>query len=80
MEYILKSATSKQVPYTNKQDVYGIDVLIRTGIVGQLYSGFENLDVGFCPIEKTDTVDAIEVKIGDFARAFVTEKYPTTPN
>lgn len=77
MEYILKSATSKQVPYT-KKDVYGIDVLIRTGIVGQTYLGFENLDVGFCPIEKTDTVDAIEVKIGNFARAFVSEKYPKT--
>jgi len=78
MEYILKSATSKQVPYTNRELVYGIDVLIRTGIVGQTYSGFENLDIGFCPVEKTDTVDAIEVKIGDFARAFVSEKYPTT--
>jgi len=78
MEYILKSATSKQVPYTNKQNMYGIDVLIRTGIVGQTYMGFENLDVGFCPIEKTDTVDAIEVKIGDFARNYVKEKYPKT--
>jgi len=78
MEYILKSATSKQVPYTNKEGVYGIDVLIRTGIVNQTYSGFENLDVRFCPIEKTDTVDAIEVKIGNFARGFVLEKYPTT--
>jgi len=79
MEYILKSATSKQVPYT-KKDVYGIDVLIRTGIIGQTYVGFENLDVAFCPLEKTDTVDGIEVKIGNFARAFVIDKYPTTPN
>ena len=78
MEYILKSATSKQVPYTNKQNVYGIDVLITTGIVGQTYEGFKNINVGFCPIEKIDTVDDIEVKIGNFARAFVSEKYPTT--
>jgi hypothetical protein len=54
MEYILKSATSKRIPYT-KDNVYGIDVLIRTAIVGQTYMGFENLDVGFCPIEKTDS-------------------------
>ena len=78
MEYILKSSTSKQVPYTNKDGEYGIDVLIKTGIVGQTYNGFQNLDVVFCPLEKTDTVDGIEVKIGNFARAFVSEKYPTT--
>lgn len=78
MEYILKSATSRQVPYSNKQGVYGIDVLIRTGIVGQTYKGFENLDIGFCPVEKTDTVDTIEIKIGNFARAFVSDKYPKT--
>ncbi len=78
MEYILKSSTSKQVPYTNKDGEYGIDVLIKTGIVGQTYNGFQNLDVGFCPLEKTDTVDGIEIKIGNFAREFVSKKYPKT--
>lgn len=78
MEYVLKSSTSKQVPFLNKEGVYGITVVIRTGIVNQTYNGFENLDVGFCPLEKTDTVDDIEVKIGKYARAFVANKYPTT--
>lgn len=78
MEYILKSSTSKQVPYTNKDGEYGIDVLIKTGIVGQTYNGFQNLDVSFCPLEKTDTVDGIEIKIGNFAREFVSKKYPKT--
>lgn len=78
MEYILKSSTSKQVPYTNKDGEYGIDVLIKTGIVGQTYNGFQNLDVSFCPLEKTDTIDDIEKKIEKFAMEFVSKKYPKT--
>lgn len=78
MEYILKSATSRQVPYTNKENVYGIDVLITTGIVGQTYDGFKNLNVGFCPVEKTDSVNQIQAKIDAFATTYVATKYPNT--
>jgi hypothetical protein len=78
MDYILKSATSQAVPYTNKDSVYGIDAVVTTGIVGQTYDGFINLDVIFCPVEKTDTIDEIEVKIGDAARAYILVKYPNT--
>jgi hypothetical protein len=78
MEYILKSATSKQVPYTNRDNVYGIDVLITTGIVGQTYDGFQNLNIGFCPIERTDNINQIQAKINLFATNFVTTKYPNT--
>lgn len=78
MEYILKSAISKQVPYTNRENVYGIDVAITTGIVGQTYVGFENLDIGFCPLEKTDSIDDIEIKIGAYSRNYITTKYPNT--
>lgn len=78
MEYFLKSATSKQVPFLNKEGDYGINVLIRTAIVGQTYNGFENLEVSFCPLEKTDTIDDIEKKIEKFAMEFVSKKYPKT--
>lgn len=78
MQYILKSATAKQVPYTNRENVYGIDVLITTGIVGQTYNGFQNLNVAFCPIEKTDDYNSIEIKINAFATSFVSKKYPNT--
>lgn len=78
MEYILKSVEPRKIPYTNKENVYGIDVLIRTAIVGQTYIGFENIDLSFCPIEKTDTSDSIEVKINNFAKIFISEKYKKT--
>lgn len=78
MEYIIKSATPKQIPYTNKKNEYGIDVLLITGIVNQTYAGFENIDMGFCQIEKTDSVNEIEFKINAFAKAFVLNKYKRT--
>ena len=56
MEYELKSVSSKKNPYTNEDEIYGLDVTIRTKIVNQIYDGFENLDLAFCPIEKTDTI------------------------
>jgi len=78
MQYIKKSATAKQVPYTNKENVYGIDVLITTGIVGQTYDGFQNLNVAFCPIEKTDDINQIQTKIDAFATQYIATKYPNT--
>jgi hypothetical protein len=78
MQYELKSAKSRKNPYTDENDVYGIDVIIRTKIVNQLYDGFENLDVGFCPIEKTDNINQIEAKINVFAVNFIKSKYPNT--
>ena len=78
MEYKLNSAIAKNLPYTNKDGVYGIDVLIKTGIVGQTYSGFENLNIGFCVIEKTDNVNTIQDKINTFATNYVANKYPNT--
>jgi hypothetical protein len=78
MEYQLKSATSKVVPYTNKEGVYGIDVQVTTSIVGQNYSGFCNLNVGFCPLEKTDNINEIQVKITAYGETYVKTNYPNT--
>lgn len=78
MEYQLKSATAKNLPYTNKDGIYGIDVLIKIGIISQTYSGFENLGLGFCPIEKTDDINSIQTKINTFATNYVSTKYPNT--
>lgn len=78
MEYELKSATSRRNPYTNKEGVYGIDVIIKTKIVNQIYNGFENLDVSFCPIEKTDTINEIETKMNLFSTNYIRTKYPNT--
>jgi|688.fasta_scaffold656499_4 hypothetical protein len=78
MKYKLNSATAKNLPYTNKDGIYGIDVFIKTGIVDQTYLGFENLSLGFCPIEKTDDTNMIENKINIFAIDYVSKKYPNT--
>ena len=84
MEYILNSAKPSGLPYdkTNNDEpetfTYGINVLIITGIVNQTYNGFVSLDLGFCPIEKTDTIDAILIKINSYALAFVSTTYPNT--
>lgn len=77
MEYQLKSATAKNLPYINKDGVFGIDVLIKVGIVNQTYSGFENLNMAFCPLEKTDDYVITETKINDFATRYVSAKYAT---
>lgn len=85
MEYKLVKASPIGLPYNrtvgikNGKDLeYGIDVVITTGIVNQVYSGFQNVDRGFCKIEKTDNVEKIESKIQLYADAFVRDKYPTT--
>jgi hypothetical protein len=83
MDYILKSAKAQGLPYekvlnfnTPNEKVYGVNVLIKTGIVGQTHRGFENTDVGFCPILKTDTIDQSEAKIQIFATQYVATNYP----
>lgn len=85
MQYKLADAKAQGLPYSKILDptkqtekVYGMDVLIKTSIVGQTHTGFENLDMGFCPIEKTDTIDAVELKLTAFASAYVSTKYPNT--
>jgi hypothetical protein len=76
IQYTLKSAKARKIPYTNEEEVYGVDVLITTTIVGQPYEGFEKLDIGFCPLEKTDTINQAEQKINVFAQQFITTTYP----
>ena len=81
MNYELKNAVPQGVPKTktiNNIEVYGIDVIITTKIVAQTYVGFENFDLGFCPILKTETIDQALVKINAYALNFVATKYPNT--
>lgn len=86
MNYELKSAKAMGLPYDKKENpnnpnspvIYGINVIIRTGIVGQVYPGFMNQDVSFCSILKTDSIDQITEKINQHALNFVAEKYPKT--
>ena len=58
--------------------VFGIPIIIYTGIVSQSYAGFENADETFCPIELTDGTTAIEEKMNLFGAVFVLTKYPNT--
>lgn len=76
IQYTLKSAKAKKTPYTNEEEVYGVDVLITTKIVGQPYEGFEKLDLSFCPLEKTDSISQAEQKINTFAQQFILTNYP----
>jgi hypothetical protein len=78
MEYELNSVSSRRNPYTNRDGIYGLDVIIRTKIVNQTYNGFENLDSSFCPILKTDSINEIENKMTNFAVDFIKNKYPNT--
>jgi hypothetical protein len=86
MDYKLNSAAPSGLPYNkpldanepNGQTIYGINVIVNTGIVNQTYNGFQNMDLGFCPISQLDTIDAVIAKIQVYATAFVTEKYPNT--
>lgn len=86
MNYILKSATPKGLPYSKKENpldplsptIYGIDAIIITGIVGQTYNGFTNQNVGFCPLAETDTIQQAEAKVQAYGAIYVTTKYPNT--
>ena len=76
IQYTLKSAKARKAPYTNEEEVYGVDILITTKIVDQPYEGFEKLDISFCPLEKTDTINQAEQKINTFAQQFILTNYP----
>lgn len=86
MNYELKSAKANGLPFDKKENpldlesplIYGLNIIIRTGIVGQTYNGFQNTNVEFCPILRTDTVNEILAKINTFALAFVASEYPNT--
>jgi hypothetical protein len=82
MNYEVKSAVPQGLPETrkiNNVDVYGVPLIITTGIVGQIYDKFVAVDLNpdtFCPILRTDGTDAAEVKFAIFAAAYVEMKYP----
>lgn len=86
MEYKLASAFQKGMPFEKQTDpnkknskkIFGINVTVRTRIINQVYIGFENLDNVFCPIEKTDDSSTVLLKIEEFAKSFISEKYPNT--
>ena len=78
MQYVLIKTTSNELPYTNKAGVYVIKTIIYTGIVGQTYNGFQNIDVGECPILQTDNTTQIQAKMDAFGTALISQKYPNT--
>jgi hypothetical protein len=78
MNYEVKDIKPAALPFT-KNSVYGVQLIITTGIVGQTYTGFVNVesnDDTFCPILRTDGTDAAEAKFVIFAADYVTTKYP----
>lgn len=80
MQYEVKNVVALGLPFT-KNEVFGLNLAITAGIVGQNYPGFVNVDINketFCPILKTDTVNQIEAKMAAFAAAYVTATYPNT--
>jgi hypothetical protein len=80
MNYEVKAVSPQGLPYT-LEGVYGVPLLITTGIVGQPYDGFVNIESNndtFCPILRTDGTDACEVKFAAFASVYVATKYPNT--
>lgn len=80
MNYIVKSQEPFALPET-RDAVYGVQLVIKTGIVGQTYEGFENVDCNpdtFCPILRTDNTDEAETKFVIFAATYVATKYPNT--
>ena len=78
MQYTLIKTTSNELPYTNKAGQYVIKTIIYTGIVGQTYSGFQNVDVGECTILETDNTIQIQAKMDAFGTALIAQKYPNT--
>ena len=80
MNYIVKSKEPFSLPET-RNGIYGVQLVIKTGIVNQTYQGFENVDCNpdtFCPILRTDNTDEAEIKFTAFATAYVLNKYPNT--
>ena len=80
MNYEVKNIKPAGLPFT-KDGVYGVPLIITTGIVGQTHPGFVNIESNndtFCPILRTDGTDAAEAKFATFAAAYVADKYPNT--
>ena len=80
MNYEVKNIQPQGLPET-RNEVYGVPLIITTGIVGQPYNGFVNVESNadtFCPILKTDSTDSAEAKFATFAAAYVATKYPNT--
>jgi hypothetical protein len=78
MNYEVKDVKPVALPYT-KDNVYGVQLIITTGIVGQIHPGFVNIESNtdtFCPILRTDGTDAAEEKFAEFAAEYVANKYP----
>ena len=78
MNYEVRDIKPAGLPIT-KEGVYGVPLIITTGIVGQTYNGFVNVEANentFCPILRTDGTDAAEAKFVIFAAAYVAGKYP----
>lgn len=81
MEYQLVGLKLISLPTTiivEEQEVYGVSIVVFTGIVGQTYTGFQNSDEAFCPLDKTKSIDENELATQVFATAFVAQKYPNT--
>ncbi len=78
MKYILSKTKPQGLPVTDDKGNYLIPTIIYTGIVGQTYPGFENIDVDKCPILKTDNSDQIQAKMDAFGAAYIAKKYPNT--
>ncbi len=75
MEYKLIKTKAKGLPIT-KNEVYVMPTIIFTGIVGQTYLGFENIDLDYCPILDTDNSVQIQAKMDAFGADYVAKKYP----
>lgn len=82
MQYELKSVKAIGNPFTkslpNGGSKYGINIIVKTGIVGNTYSGFCNNDGMFFELDKNDTIQQSEVKMNAFAIQYVLDTYPNT--
>ncbi len=78
MEYKLNKTKAQGLPFTNNDGVYVIPTIIYSGIVGQTYAGFENVELDNCPISTSDNTDQIQAKMDAFGMAYVAAKYPNT--
>lgn len=85
MKYELKSVKTIGSPYNHRDiknsqavEIYGINILIITTIVGQTYNGFCNYDTAFFELDKTKTIEENQTAINDFAVQYIKNKYPNT--
>ena len=78
MDYEVKNITPQGLPEI-RNNIYGVPLIITSGIVGQNYNGFVNVEANaetFCPILRTDGTDAAEAKFAIFSANYVATKYP----